>query len=154
MSKNIKLGLFFFICFFSFQALSQDTDNRTPDPDYDTLPPEITQLLSEQCDSKQLSASNCVSVLSDQLFNMAQSPLPTTEQEQKEFMLKKGYLAEANVILLRNLISQTSPSDREYYVRVNSFNALVNMALESYMAADHNPRKWAMLLARVEATVM
>ncbi|MAP19554.1 MAG: hypothetical protein CL582_01270 [Alteromonadaceae bacterium] len=154
MSKKIRLGLFIFVCFFSLPSLSQDADNRTPDPDYDTPPPEITQLLSEQCDSKQLSVTDCVGVLSDQLINMAQSPLPTTEQEQKEFMLKKGYLAEAGALLLRNLISQSSPSDREYYVRVNSFNVLVNMALESYMAADHNPRKWAMLLARVEATVM
>lgn len=154
MRKKIRLGLFIFVCFLSLPTLSQDTDNRTPDPNYDTLPTEITQLLSEQCDSKQLSASNCVSVLSDQLFNMAQLPLPTTEQEQKEFMLKRGYLAEASAILLRNLINQNGPSDRQYYVRVNSFNVIVNMALESYMAADHNPRKWAMLLARVEATVM
>ena len=129
MSKKIRLGLFIFVCFFSLPSLSQDADNRTPDPDYDTPPPEITQLLSEQCDSKQLSVTDCVGVLSDQLINMAQSPLPTTEQEQKEFMLKKGYLAEAGALLLRNLISQSSPSDREYYVRVNSFNVLVNMAL-------------------------
>lgn len=66
MSKKIRLGLFIFVCFFSLSALAQDADNRTPDPDYDTPPPEITQLLSEQCDSKQLSVTDCVGVLSDQ----------------------------------------------------------------------------------------